>query len=98
VRASLAKARNAPLAPPDTSGLSPGQARLVQQEVTDASVSGFHLGVGIGAVLVALGGLLGAFGLRNATCSRGRAEGCPGGQIAGVPEVVAEREPERVAA
>jgi EmrB/QacA subfamily drug resistance transporter len=98
VRASLAKARNAPLAPPDTSGLSPGQARLVQQEVTDASVSGFHLGVGIGAVLVALGGLLGAVGLRNATCSRGRAEGCPGGQLAGVPEVVAELEPEYVAA
>jgi EmrB/QacA subfamily drug resistance transporter len=98
VRASLAKARNAPLAPPDTSGLSPSQARLVQQEVTDASVSGFHLGVGIGAALVALGGLLGAFGLRNATCSRGRAEGCPGGQLAGVPEVVAQRVPERVAA
>jgi hypothetical protein len=54
--------------------------------------------VGIGAALVALGGLLGAVGLRNVTCSRGRAEGCPGGQLSGVPEVVAERVPERAVA
>ena len=98
VRAALTKAREAPLAPPDTTALSPSEARLVRQEVNDASVSGFHFGVGLGAALVALGGLLGAVGLRNATCSRGRAEGCAGGQLAGVPEVVAQRAPERAAA
>ena len=66
--------------------------------MSDASVGGFHLGVGVGAVLVALGALLGAVGLRNATCSKGRAEGCAGGQITGVPEVVAQNVPERTAA
>jgi hypothetical protein len=98
VRAALAEARDAPLAPISDRGLSADEARTVNAQVSDASVSGFHLGVGIGAALVALGGLLGAVGLRNATCSRGRAEGCPGGQLSGVPEVVAEGVPDRAAA
>jgi EmrB/QacA subfamily drug resistance transporter len=91
VKAALAQARDAPLAPVSARGLSANEARAVDARVSDASVSGFHLGVGIGAALVALGGLLGAAGLRNATCSGGRAEGCAGGQITGVPEVVAEK-------
>jgi MFS family permease len=97
VGAALAQARSEPLGPPPTAGLDPARARLVRAEVRSASVSGFHLGVGIGAALVALGGLLGAAGLRNPTCAR-RAEGCAGGQITGVPEVVAEAAPERAAA
>jgi EmrB/QacA subfamily drug resistance transporter len=97
VDAALAQARSEPLGPPPTAGLDPGRARLVRAEVRSASVSGFHLGVGIGAALVALGGLLGAAGLRNPTCAQ-RAEGCAGGQITGVPEVVAEAAPERAAA
>ena len=67
VQAALAQARDAPFGAPDTSGLSASEAQLVSQEVSDASVGGFHLGVGIGAVLVALGGLLG----------RGRDSGTP---------------------
>jgi hypothetical protein len=50
------------------------------------------------SALVALGGLLGAAGLRNPSCRSRRAAGCPGGQIAGVPEVVAQHVPERAAA
>jgi len=98
VRAALADARDAPLAPPPTRGLSASEARAVTAEVSDASVAGFHLGVGIGGVLVALGGLLGAAGLRNPSCRGRRAEGCAGGQIAGVPEVVAAHAEERAAA
>jgi EmrB/QacA subfamily drug resistance transporter len=98
VQAALAKARDAPFGAPETRGLSASEAQVVRQEVRDASVGGFHLAVGIGAILVALGALLGAVGLRNATCSKGRAEGCPGGQLAGVPEVVARNVPERAAA
>src|SRR4051794_10920389 len=98
VNAALVRARDAPLAPVSARGLSASEVRTVNAQVSDASVSGFHLGVGIGAALVALGGLLGAVGLRNATCSKGRAEGCPGGTLSGVPEVVAERVGERAAA
>jgi EmrB/QacA subfamily drug resistance transporter len=91
VKAALIKARDAPLAPVSARGLSARDARIVSAQVSDASVSGFHLGVGIGAALVALGGLLGAAGLRNPSCSGRRAKGCAGGQITGVPEVVAEK-------
>jgi EmrB/QacA subfamily drug resistance transporter len=90
VASALKQARDEPLGGPPIAGLNPSQARAVRAEVRSASLSGFHLGVGIGAVLVALGGLLGAAGLRNPSCEQ-RAEGCAGGQIAGVPEVVAER-------
>jgi EmrB/QacA subfamily drug resistance transporter len=89
VRVALAHARDAPLAPVPTRGLPPAEAAQVRQRVSDASVSGFHLGVGVGAALVALGGLLGGVGLRNCS-SAGQAKGCQGGQLAGVPEVVAE--------
>jgi EmrB/QacA subfamily drug resistance transporter len=90
-KSALADARDAPFAPPSTAGLSARDARIVTAEVTDASLYGFHYGVGIGAALVALGGLLGAAGLRNPSCRARRAEGCPGGQLTGVPEVVAEK-------
>jgi hypothetical protein len=89
VSAALKRARDAPLAPANTTGLSPREAAIVRAQVTDASVSGFHLGIGVGAALVALGGLLGAAGLRNPS-SAGQAKGCAGGQLTGVPEVVAE--------
>jgi EmrB/QacA subfamily drug resistance transporter len=98
LKAALATARDAPLAPPSTRGLSARDAQIVTAEVSDASLYGFHYGVGIGAALVALGGLLGAAGLRNPSCKGRRAEGCPGGQLAGVPEVVARQVPERAAA
>jgi EmrB/QacA subfamily drug resistance transporter len=97
VAAALAQARSEPLGRPAVAGLDPARARLVRAEVRSASLSGFHLGVGIGAALVALGGLLGAAGLRNPSCHQ-RAEGCAGGQLAGVPEVVAVAEPVRAAA
>jgi EmrB/QacA subfamily drug resistance transporter len=93
-RTALRHARDTPLAPPATSGLGPRERRVVVREVRDASVHGFHLGMGIGAALVLLGGVLGAIGIRNpkrdVECRH-----CPGGQLAGVPEVVAQ--PARVA-
>jgi hypothetical protein len=98
VKTSLAKARDAPLAPAVTTGLSPREARSVQAEVRDASLYGFHYAVVIGSVLVLGAGLLGAIGLRNPSCTERRAQRCPGGQLAGVPEVVARNVPERAAA
>ena len=87
-KAALRHARDTPLAPPVTSGLGAGDRRVVVREVNDSSVRGFHMGMGIGAALVLLGGVLGAIGIRNprrdVECRH-----CPGGQLAGVPEVVA---------
>jgi len=98
VKAALTEARKSPFGTPPTAGLSRREAQIVTSEVNDASVYGFRYAITLGSVLVLLAGLLGAVGLRNPTCRDRRAEGCAGGQFAGVPEVVAERVPERVAA
>jgi EmrB/QacA subfamily drug resistance transporter len=83
----------------DTQGLPPREAAVVASAVQDASVEAFHVGMAISAALVALGGLLGLLFIVNPSRVV-RAEGCSGGQIAGVPEEVAEvpREREPVAA
>ena len=54
------------------------------------SVHAFHEAVAVCAALVAVGGLAGAIGITNPR-RRVRAETCPGGQLAGVPEPAAER-------
>ena len=56
---------------PSPTACPPAEARVVTQAAEDASVSAFHLGVGIAAALVALGGLLGVAG------SSTRAARCP---------------------
>jgi MFS family permease len=49
------------------------------------SVRAFHEAVAICAVLVAFGGIAAAFGITNPR-RKVKAEGCPGGQLAGAPE------------
>lgn len=88
-QASVAEAKQQTLARADTTGLPPRQARVVAGAVQTASVDAFHEGMAIAALLVALGGLLGLAGVRNPR-REVHAEGCAGGQIAGVPEDVAE--------
>jgi predicted MFS family arabinose efflux permease len=60
----------------------------VAQAVQAGSVHAFHVGMGIAATLVAIGGALGIAGIRNprreVSC-----EGCAGGQFAGQPVDVA---------
>jgi EmrB/QacA subfamily drug resistance transporter len=56
----------------------------VSSAVESASVHAFHVGVGISASLVALGGLLGLAGIRNPRRAV-RCEDCAGGQFAGQP-------------
>jgi hypothetical protein len=79
-RSALAVARTETLArvDPATAGVE------VATAVQAASVHAFHVGVGISATLVALGGLLGLAGIRNPQ-RRVRSEDCSGGQIAGQP-------------
>jgi len=79
-RAAVAQARGETLARVD-----PARAGLqVAHAVQSASVGAFHLGVGISALLVALGGLLGLVGIQNPR-RQVRCEDCAGGQIAGQP-------------
>jgi hypothetical protein len=55
-----------------------------------ASVHSFHLGLAIAAVLLALGGIVGALGIRNPH-GRVLAKECPEGQLVGVGREIPER-------
>jgi EmrB/QacA subfamily drug resistance transporter len=65
-------------------GLPPAERAVVVRATEEASVSAFHLGMGIAALLVAVGGVLGAAGITNPR-RRVDACDCPGGQLAGAP-------------
>lgn len=95
--APVAKAVDAskgrPLAAPELPrGVSKRERRAVDAAVDDASVSSFHLGMGVSAALVALGGLVGIVGIRNPK-REVAAAACPGGQLAGQPEEAARQSP-----
>jgi hypothetical protein len=74
--------------------VEPGVAGAqVAGAVEDASNHAFHVGIGIAAMLVALGGALGLAGIRNPRRAV-RCEDCPGGQLAGQPlDTAREHEP-----
>jgi hypothetical protein len=63
----------------------------VSHAVQSASVHAFHVGIGISAALVAIGGLLGLAGIRNIRPPI-RCEDCAGGQLAGQPSVATAAE------
>ena len=79
-RAAVAVARQQTLASVDPKRTGPTVAHAVQV----ASVDAFHLGIGISAVLVALGGVIGLVGITNPRRVVS-SEKCAGGQIAGQP-------------
>ncbi|MEA2156330.1 MAG: hypothetical protein QOE11_2470 [Solirubrobacteraceae bacterium] len=83
-RAAVAQARSQTLARADPARAGP----RVAEAVRSASVHAFHVGIGISALLVALGGVLGIAGIRNPR-REVLCEGCAGGQFAGQPVDVA---------
>ncbi len=89
-RAAVQQAKRLPLGRPETHGVPPLQAHALTSAAEQASVHSFHLGMAIAAVLLAVGGLAGALGIRN---RRGqvRAEQCPVGQLVGVGREIPER-------
>jgi hypothetical protein len=82
-RAALAAARKLPLGRPGVRGLPAAQAHAVRAAAEAASLHAFHLGLAIAAALVALGGLIGAAGIRNPRRGEVRASDCAGGQLVG---------------
>lgn len=81
-KAAVAEAKRLPLGRPDTNGLPRVQARTITQAADEASLDSFHLGMGIAAFLVAVGGMAGAIGVRNPRRAVS-AEDCEGGQLVG---------------
>jgi hypothetical protein len=82
-RTAVEQAKRLPLGLPEAHGLPTAQARAVRLAAEHASVHSFHLGLAIAAILLAVGGLSGALGIRNPR-GRVRAEECPQGQFVGV--------------
>ena len=98
-RMSLAEAQRQPLAPVDLEGVPAAERAPIARAVEDASVSGFRLAMGTGAVLVALGGILGAVGIRDPRHGRRvSAAECPGGQLVGQPRDAARARGPAIAA
>ncbi|MDQ6807271.1 MAG: MFS transporter, partial [Actinomycetota bacterium] len=79
-RSALSQARSQTLARVSPATVGEPVAHAVQS----ASVHAFRVGIGISAVLVALGGALGLAGIRNPRRTVS-SEDCSGGQIAGQP-------------
>jgi hypothetical protein len=88
----VADAKREPLAPVPAGELPAAVRPRVEAAATDASVEAFHLGIGIAATLVALGGIVGLIGIQNPR-RQVEASECPGGQLVGVPEEGARQSP-----
>jgi EmrB/QacA subfamily drug resistance transporter len=82
-RSAVAAAKRLPLGRPDVHALPAAQAHAVTVAAEGASLHSFHLGMAIAAGLVALGGLVGAAGIRNPKREEIRAKNCAGGQLVG---------------
>jgi hypothetical protein len=81
-REAVAAAKRLPLGLPETHGLPAAQARLLRAAAEQASLHSFHVGMAIAAVLLAVGGLVGAGGIRNPSGAV-TAEDCASGQLVG---------------
>jgi EmrB/QacA subfamily drug resistance transporter len=83
-RARVQEVKKRNLALIDPAGLPAAEGQRLAVASEDASLHAFRVGMGISAALVALGGIVGAFGIVNPR--RVVAAGdCGGGQLAGAP-------------
>jgi EmrB/QacA subfamily drug resistance transporter len=92
-RSAVAAAKRLPLGRPNVHALPAAQARAVSGAAEAASLHSFHLGMAIAAALVALGGLVGAAGIRNAKREEIHASSCAGGQLVGASSEIDWRAP-----
>ncbi len=89
-REAVAAAKRLPLGLPGTGGLPAAQAHLLRSAAEQASLHSFHVGMAIAAALLAIGGLIGAAGIRNPK-GKVAAEDCAGGQLVGSGRQLVER-------
>jgi EmrB/QacA subfamily drug resistance transporter len=92
IAAAIDDAKQQPLAEVVVPGLPPGEQAEVTEASEEASISAFHVGIGISTALVMLGGVLGLIGIVNPR-RRVEAEDCPGGQLVGVSREAARQSP-----
>jgi EmrB/QacA subfamily drug resistance transporter len=83
-QAAVRQATQLTLGRPSVAGIPPRQARAIVGASDHASVDAFHWGIGVAALLVIGGGLIGAVGIRDPRRAVD-AKRCPGGQLAGAP-------------
>ena len=92
VARAVEQAKRQPLAVVEVSGVPDDVAATVRDSAQDASVTAFHMGLGIATILVALGGVLGLIAITNPR-RRVSAADCPGGQLVGHPREAARQSP-----
>ena len=81
---AIAQAKQLTLGRPPVAGLPPHEAAAITIASGQSSLEAFRVGIGVTTVLVIIGGLVGAAGIRNPRRVV-RAGECPGGQLAGAP-------------
>jgi MFS family permease len=91
-RAAVEEARSQTLARVAPAQVPAPERAVLARATEEASVTAFHLGLGIAAALVAAGGALGLAGICNPRRFVCAAE-CSGGQIAGAPHEAAREPP-----
>jgi hypothetical protein len=84
-------ARKSPLSTDVPASVPPDQRSAFEASVVDASVRGFRVGAGISGLLVMIGGVVSAVGIRNPRRAV-EAHDCPGGAICGASEALANVE------
>jgi EmrB/QacA subfamily drug resistance transporter len=89
-KAAVASARSRPLVT-STTGVPSGERAVVHAALVDASVHSFRIGMGVGAALAILGGVVALVGIENPK-RRVRCADCPGGALTGAGAAAA---PER---
>jgi EmrB/QacA subfamily drug resistance transporter len=94
-RTAVAAAKRLPLGRPDVHALPAAQGRLLTHAAEQASLHSFHVGMAIAAVLLTVGGLIGAAGIRNPRGAVVHAESCAGGQLVGASSEVAAADGDR---
>ncbi len=80
---AVAVAKHLSLGVPDTASLNGEEAQRIQAAAQAASVSAFHLAMGVAAVMLIAGGMAGAIGIRNPARAAVRAQTCEGGALVG---------------